>query len=287
MYPYELFTDAAKKTLAIAQEEAERSNTSYLSTEHLLLALVRLRDSIAGEALARIGVVEEDVRARVAAILGNYERAAIQQVVATSRVKRVVELSCDVARRAQFRTVATDHLLLGLLAERESIAAHILVDAGATEEMIRGVAIQMREAGMSEPASVQRLPESSIRSDTRLSTPWVSRVIAGANAEAKADVDDAVTDLHVLRFVLRSRDPRIGAALRRLGVDAEALIAALQPPEGIVELRRALSTAVEQELAAAGLEDFAAADFARSRADELRNELAEAEAAWTRPEPEP
>ena len=37
MYPFERFTEAAKRVLTLAQEEAERSHHSYIGTEHILL----------------------------------------------------------------------------------------------------------------------------------------------------------------------------------------------------------------------------------------------------------
>ena len=41
MYPFERFTERAKKVLTLAQQEAERSHHSYIGTEHLLLGLLR------------------------------------------------------------------------------------------------------------------------------------------------------------------------------------------------------------------------------------------------------
>jgi ATP-dependent Clp protease ATP-binding subunit ClpC len=46
MYPFERFSEAAKRTLTLAQEEAERSRHSYIGTEHLLLGILRNQDGI-------------------------------------------------------------------------------------------------------------------------------------------------------------------------------------------------------------------------------------------------
>src|SRR5450756_213855 len=40
MYPFERFNEDAKRSLTLAQEEAERSHHSYIGTEHLLLGPV-------------------------------------------------------------------------------------------------------------------------------------------------------------------------------------------------------------------------------------------------------
>jgi ATP-dependent Clp protease ATP-binding subunit ClpC len=47
MYAFERFTERAKKTLTLAQEEAEKSGHSYIGTEHLLLGLLRGEGSLA------------------------------------------------------------------------------------------------------------------------------------------------------------------------------------------------------------------------------------------------
>lgn len=284
MYPFERFTDAAKETLTGAQREAERSHHGYVGTEHLLIALVTQRGTIAGETLAQIGVAEEHVRARVAAILGQNERIIIQQIVPTSPTKKVIEASFDVARRAGSETVATDHLLLGLLVEGEGTAARVLVDAGASEEVVRAVAAQVRKAGITESRSEYGAHRGSIGPSsivTRGYSAWMLRIMSGATAEVEADLEDEVTDAHVLRYVLQSQDPRVTRALQRLGVDLEAFTATLRPPEHLIELRRTLRATVQKKRAAAAREDYPVAESARLREMELRSELSVAETAWT------
>lgn len=287
LYPFERFTDAAKETLTTAQQEAEQSQHSYIGTEHLLIALVTQRGTVASETLARLGVTEEHVRARVAAILGQNERIIIQHIIPTSRTKQVIELSFEVARQAGSETVATDHLLLGLLTEGEGVAAHVLVDARATEEAVRAVAAEVREDGISESTGTHRVSVGASAIITRRSSAWMPRVIKGASTEANADLDDEVTDVHLLRHLLRSQDPRVVAALRRAGVDPEALIAALRPPDDVIALRRALRAARQDEREAAARKDYPAAEAARLREVQLREELAAAEAAWLQPEDTP
>ena len=56
MYPFERFTERAKKVLTLAQEEAERSHHSYIGTEHLLLGLLREGEGLAAKVLNNLGV---------------------------------------------------------------------------------------------------------------------------------------------------------------------------------------------------------------------------------------
>ncbi|MBV8528121.1 MAG: NDP-hexose 4-ketoreductase, partial [Candidatus Dormibacteraeota bacterium] len=127
MYPFERFTDAAKEMLTLAQQEAERSQHSYIGTEHLLLAMTRQSGAIASVVLMRLGVAHDDVRERIVAVLGREERIVIQQIIPTSRVKRVIEMAFAGAQQQDSRVVATDHVLIALALEGEGIAAHVLV----------------------------------------------------------------------------------------------------------------------------------------------------------------
>src|ERR1700694_5607873 len=137
LYPFERFTERAKKVLTLAQEEAERSHHSYIGTEHLLLGLRREGEGLAAKVLGNLGVEIGKFRQTIESVLGRNERIIIQQIIPTSRVKKVIEISFEEARRMGPTYVGTEHLLLGLLIEGEGIAAHVLEDLGATLEKVR------------------------------------------------------------------------------------------------------------------------------------------------------
>ncbi|MBV8301432.1 MAG: ATP-dependent Clp protease ATP-binding subunit, partial [Candidatus Dormibacteraeota bacterium] len=151
MYPFERFTERAKKVLTLAQEEAERSHHSYIGTEHLLLGLLREGEGLAAKVLNNLGVEINKVRSTIESVLGRNERIIIQQIIPTSRVKKVIEISFEEARRMGNNYVGTEHLLLGLLIEGEGIAAHVLEDLGANLEKVRGeIDKLLHESGLEE-----------------------------------------------------------------------------------------------------------------------------------------
>ena len=153
MYPFERFTELAKKVLALAQDEAERSHHSYIGTEHVLLGLLREGDGIAAKVLNNLGVEIEKVRHTVESLVGRDKGLTVlQQIIPTSRVKKVIELSFEEARRTGHNYVGSEHLLLGLITEGEGIAAHVLEDLGATLDKVR--------------AEIERLHQGSTVEDT-------------------------------------------------------------------------------------------------------------------------
>ena len=151
MFPFERFTERAKKVLALAQEEAERSHHSYIGTEHVLLGLLREGDGIAGKVLNNLGVEIEKVRQTVESLVGRDKGLTVlQQIIPTSRVKKVIELSFEEARRTGHNYVGSEHLLLGLLTEGEGIAAHVLLDLGATLGKVRAEIDRLRQGSIVE-----------------------------------------------------------------------------------------------------------------------------------------
>ena len=147
MYPFERFNQATQRVLTLAQEEAERSHHSYIGTEHILLGLLRERDTIASTVLDRFNVDIADVRRSIDTILGAHERIVIQQIIPTSRVKTLIEISFTEARRMGDSFVGTEHILLGLLIEGEGIGAHVLNDLGANLDSVRAAIDVVRKAG--------------------------------------------------------------------------------------------------------------------------------------------
>ncbi len=136
MYPFNRFTESAKRVLTLAQEEAERGRYSYIGTEHLLLGLTRDQDGMGARVPQNLGLEMDKVRAPIASVLGRDERITTQQIIPTSRVKKVIEISFEEARRLGAHHVGSEHLLLALVIEGQGTAAGVLHDMGATRRKI-------------------------------------------------------------------------------------------------------------------------------------------------------
>ena len=134
----------------MAHEEAERFHHAYIGSEHLLLGLLRKGEGLAAKALNNLGVELTTVRSAIESVPGRNQRIIIQQIIPTSRVKKVIEISFEEARRMGNNHVGTEHILLGLLIEGEGIAAHVLEDRGANLETVREELTRMSVKGEGE-----------------------------------------------------------------------------------------------------------------------------------------
>jgi len=164
VYPFERFAEEAKKVLTLAQEEAERSQHSYIGTEHLLLGLLRNQEGVGCKVLAGLGVHIEQVRKKIETVLGVNERIVFQDIIPTSRVKHVIEISFDEARSMGSQNVNSGHLLMGLVIEGEGIAAHVLEDLGAGADRV--IAAVEAALGATPSGRGKRKPPG------RLFRPW-------------------------------------------------------------------------------------------------------------------
>ncbi len=153
MYPFERFSDPAKKALTLSQEEAVRAHHSYIGTEHLLIGLLREPDGLANRVLSNLSIEIDEVRRGIESVLGRNERIIVQQIIPTSRVKRVIELSFEESRRAGRGEVTTGDMLLGLLIEGEGVAAHVLKDVGVRVNDVRAELAGLSVAGIKEESA--------------------------------------------------------------------------------------------------------------------------------------
>lgn len=137
------FTERAQKVIILAQDEARRLQYNYVGTEHLLLGLISEGGGIAAKVLQTLGIELEQVRSEVEKIIGRGDGAVLGEIGFTPRVKKVLELSFDEARRLGHNYIGTEHLLLGLIREGEGVAAKVLDNLGAGQDKVREMVIQM------------------------------------------------------------------------------------------------------------------------------------------------
>lgn len=149
---FDRFTAPARRVLTEAQVEAQRFQHNYIGTEHLLLGLLREKEGLAIQVLSNLGVVLNDVRARIESIIGKGERTAPGEVGLTRRARKVIELAVEEAQRIHHNYVGTEHLLLGLVREGEGIAAQVLKDIGVDLTLARAeMAKVLREGPVTPP----------------------------------------------------------------------------------------------------------------------------------------
>jgi ATP-dependent Clp protease ATP-binding subunit ClpA len=150
---WQRFTEHARKAVFYGQEEAHRLDDSYVSTEHLLLGVVRESDNAAAQALVRMGVSLGRVRSEIERQLVRGEGWSFQNAQLTRGAKRVVDFAYQEAGLLKNNYIGTEHLLLGLILERDGLAGRVLADLGVEIGRARQEVIYVKD-GVQENAIV-------------------------------------------------------------------------------------------------------------------------------------
>ncbi len=154
---WQRFTERARSTVFFAQEEATRFGESYVSTEHLLLGLVRENDNVATRILDKIGVSPDRIRSEIEQVATRGNGPIGQDKQLTPRAKRVIDLAYDEARQLSNNYIGTEHLLLGLIREREGLAGRVLTKLGVDLEWARREVMEFQD----RESKVSPLPPGS------------------------------------------------------------------------------------------------------------------------------
>jgi ATP-dependent Clp protease ATP-binding subunit ClpC len=121
---YDYFSESAQNILKLAGEEAQRLSNDHLTTEHLLLALIK-EEGIAYHVLEALGIKPVDLFSSIETLIG-HGMGTPEDISLSPRAKKVLDLAYSSAKELGFNYVGSEHILLGILKESESVAAQAL-----------------------------------------------------------------------------------------------------------------------------------------------------------------
>ena len=235
MGPFDRFNDRAKRVLALAQDEAIRFNHNYIGVEHLLLGLVREGEGVAARVLDSLGIDLSKMRSSVEVMIGRgKETTSPSEITLSPRTKKVIELAVDEARKLGHSHVGTEHLLLGIVREGESVGAGLLQSMGVSLEQVRHQVIAVmgqHRPEMGATASAGIGPSAGAGIGSSHPVPFVDRLetsgrraLARAYWEAGRANDKEVAPHHLLLGLVTSGDVWTHRLLAELGVDLADLV---------------------------------------------------------------
>ena len=128
---FEQYTERAKRVLAFAKYEASQMGSDTMQTEHILLGLIREAEDIILKLFNKWNIDPEEVRAEVEMMSTFQKRKSAPVEIAISReAQRVLAFAVEESKNLLHKYVGTEHILLGLLREENSMAARILSQKG-------------------------------------------------------------------------------------------------------------------------------------------------------------
>lgn len=147
----ERFTEKAENALNRSVKAAEKLGHTYIGSEHILLALTEDEMCCASLILKKNGVDKKKLSNAIKDYSGTGVKSKLSSKDLTPRARKILESAYNSAIEYSGGTIGTEHILLSLIEERDSVAIKHLknmkADLGAIKEDIF-VLIKSREKAM-------------------------------------------------------------------------------------------------------------------------------------------
>ena len=124
------FTKSAENAIAISNNIAIELGHNYVGTEHLLYGLSKETNGVASKVLENQEVMPEGILEKIEELVGRGDENNSATIGFTPRTKRVIELAFREARKLGSDYIGTEHLLIGIMRETDSVAVRIMLDLG-------------------------------------------------------------------------------------------------------------------------------------------------------------
>lgn len=125
------FTKKAEEALELAAEAASELGHTSVGTEHILLGLLRQEDCVASEVLIENGADEDRIVAILEQLISQDNNVNVAEPDSyTPRARRVLDQAAREAVRFKAQLIGTEHILIAIIKESESVALRLLNTIG-------------------------------------------------------------------------------------------------------------------------------------------------------------
>ena len=130
------FTGRAEEAIKIANEVAIKLGHGYVGTEHILYGLTKEGKGVASKVLENQNIIPDTVLNKMEELIGMGEQKSKTSMGLTPRAKKVIENSFKEAKKLNSDYIGTEHLLVGIMREGDSVAVRIMLDLNVNSQKL-------------------------------------------------------------------------------------------------------------------------------------------------------
>jgi ATP-dependent Clp protease ATP-binding subunit ClpC len=149
-------SEMSRQILQLARKEAAFFQHDQIRTEHILLAIAAVPEAVASRLLRRQGIDPQAVVREVVAHLHIGRAVDSRSITLSLSARRSIEIAGLEAQRLGSEYIGTEHLLLGIMAEKESLAGRVLAKLGIDADVVRRQAAGLSDGGRQAAAAGAR-----------------------------------------------------------------------------------------------------------------------------------
>ncbi len=168
------FTKKAEIVLNLSEKLARDLSQSFIGTEHILFGLVREHSAIAGKILSNNGAKEQLIIGKIEELYGKTKNVYSGKISFTPRTKQLIEMSFSQANAMGQNYIGTEHILLALLMQEDSVALRILKSLKIDKEKIKEDIYNIIEEGMLPPKIGENHKIQNQKFKTLNNTPFLN-----------------------------------------------------------------------------------------------------------------
>ncbi|MCH8927508.1 MAG: ATP-dependent Clp protease ATP-binding subunit [Candidatus Marinimicrobia bacterium] len=149
------FSKRVQMVIQFSREEALRLGHNYIGAEHLLLGIIRQGDGLAVEILSNLGVELDELKQSLEdAVRTSGGTMTLGNLPLTKRAEKILKSTYDEAKNFKSDVIDSEHLLLAIAEEVDSVAAEVLGTLGVDYDLIYSELERIQEG--SEDVSLLR-----------------------------------------------------------------------------------------------------------------------------------
>ncbi len=120
------FTPGWKEVMRQSRNEAGRLGHDYIGPEHFLLGIIRKGEGLAVQTLLNMEVDLDDLKLELERMLEVGKGPTVGIFPQNVEAKKVIETARQIAKQLKHNWIGTEHLLLALIKEENTLAARVL-----------------------------------------------------------------------------------------------------------------------------------------------------------------
>ena len=174
----EKFTRQAVNALKLARSTVQSCKHTYIGTEHILVGLLKEKEGTAGRILEEFGVEQERLQELIGNLIAPSEVLTMERVPEYSpRAQRLLDNAGKEAQMRRADQAGTEHILLAMLKETESVATRLLYTMGVNIQKL--YAAVLAAMGCDQEAIAEEMQASRNLKDKKGIVPQALPFYAG------------------------------------------------------------------------------------------------------------
>ena len=223
------FTNTSKNAMEIANQLAIDLGHNYVGTEHLLYGLIKEGKGVACKVLENQAITADLVYKEITEIIGKSKKLKQNTLGFTPRTKRVIENSFKEAKKNNLDYIGTEHILLGIIKEGDSIAVRILLNLNINTQKLYNDILKITNEDLAEISKTKEILNKEKSKNTL--TPTLNQYGIDLTKQAREGKLDPVigrnTEIERVIQILSRRSKNNPCLIGEPGVGKTAVIEGL------------------------------------------------------------